>query len=191
MAVCDVTSSSIYQQAAGFRSSRGQTPVLRSSRGEPADPEQTLVVFFAGERPTKLGTGMSVTEAAPRCRLRALAESVSEQLRRVGDEVLGLLEKRSCRSGSSGGRLLQLLRLVLTERLAAAAERIVELLEREVEEYRRQLERQSRLLEAVLNPVVRLKRTGETSPSNMNQVLKRVRHSQRVLDLQLLSALIT
>lgn len=90
-----------------------------------------------------------------------MTESVSEQLRRVGDEVLGLLEKRSGRSGSSGGRLLHLLRLVLTERLAAAAELIVGLLEREVEEYRRQLERQSRILEAVLSPVVRLNRTGE------------------------------
>lgn len=105
---------------------------------------------------------MSLTKAPPRCRLRALTESVSEQLRRVGDEILVLLEKRSGGSGSSGGRLLNLLRLVLTERLAAAAERIVGLLEREVEEYRRQLERKSRLLEAVLSPVVRLNRTGES-----------------------------
>lgn len=104
---------------------------------------------------------MALIEAPPRCGLRALTESVSEQLRRVGEEVLGLLEKRS---GGSGGRLLRLLRLFLAERLAAAAERIVELLEREVEEYRRQLERQGRLLEAVLSPVVRLNRTGKFNP---------------------------
>lgn len=101
---------------------------------------------------------MSLTGTPPRCGLRALTESVSEQLTRIGEEVLGLLEKRS---GGSAGRLLHLLRRLLTERLAAAAERIVGLLEREVEEYRRQLERQSRLLEAVLSPVVRLNRTGE------------------------------
>lgn len=105
---------------------------------------------------------MSLTETPPRCGLRALTDTVSEQLRRVGDEVLGLLEKRSGGSGSSRSRLLHLLRLVLTERLAAAAKRIVGLLEREVEEYRRQLERQSRLLEAVLSPVVRLNRTGKS-----------------------------
>lgn len=101
---------------------------------------------------------MSLTETPPCCGLRDLTESVSEQLTRVGEEILGLLEKRS---GGSERRLLQLL---LTERLTAAAERIVGLLQREVEEYRRQLERQSRLLEAVLSPVVRLKRTGEVKP---------------------------
>lgn len=61
-----------------------------------------------------------------------------------------------------GGRTLgRLLRLLLSERLAAATERIVRLLERELEEYQRQLERQRRLLDAVLSPVVRLGRTGE------------------------------
>ncbi|XP_026205531.1 oocyte zinc finger protein XlCOF6-like [Anabas testudineus] len=113
----------------------------------------------------KLGTGMSLTEVLPRYGLQALMHSVSDQLRRVGDEVLGLVEKRSGGSGTSEGRLLQLLRLALTERLSAAAERIVGLLEREVEEYRRQLERQSRLLEAVLSPVVRLNRTDSISTS--------------------------
>ncbi len=98
---------------------------------------------------------MPLTESPSRCGLRALTESVSEQLTRVGEEILGLLEKRN------RGRLLRLLRLHVTERLAAAAGRIVGLLEREVEEYRRQLERQSRLLEAVLSPVVLLNRTGE------------------------------
>lgn len=107
---------------------------------------------------------MSLTETPPRCGLRALTESVSEQLTRVGEEILGLLEKRGGGSGGSGGRLLHLLRLLLTERLAAAAERIVGLMEREVEDYRRQLERQNRLLEAVLSPVVRLNRTGELPP---------------------------
>lgn len=104
---------------------------------------------------------MSLAEAPPRCGLRALTESVSEQLARVAEEVLVLLEKRSGGSRGSGGRLLPLVRLLLTERLAAVAGRIVGLLEREVEEYRRQLERQSRLLKAVLSPMVRLTRTGE------------------------------
>ncbi|KAI3359048.1 hypothetical protein L3Q82_015417 [Scortum barcoo] len=100
---------------------------------------------------------MSLTGAPARCGLRALKESVSEQLTRVGEEILGLLEKRA--GGSAGRGPLQLLRRLLSELLAAAAERVVGLLEREVEEYRRQLERQSRLLEAVLSPVVRLNRT--------------------------------
>ncbi|XP_045915579.1 oocyte zinc finger protein XlCOF6-like isoform X1 [Micropterus dolomieu] len=104
---------------------------------------------------------MSLTEAPPRCGLRALTVSVSEQLTRVGEEILVLLEKR----GGSGGRLLRPLRLLITERLTAAAGQIVGLLEREVEEYRRQLERQSRLLEAVLSPVVRLNRTDCLSSS--------------------------
>nr|XP_020477108.1 zinc finger protein 569-like [Monopterus albus] len=106
---------------------------------------------------------MSLAETPQYCGHRALTESVSEQLRRVGEEVLGLLEKRS--GESSGRRLLHLLRLLLNERLAAAAERIVGLLEREVEEYRGQLERQSRLLEVVLSPVVRLNRTDSISSS--------------------------
>ena len=107
---------------------------------------------------------MALTETAPRCGLRALAETVSEQLRRVGEEVFGLLETRRGGSGSSGGRLLHRLRLLLAERLAVAAERVVGLLEREVEGYRRQLLRQSQLLEAVLSPVVRLNRAGEFKP---------------------------
>ncbi|GLD73749.1 zinc finger protein 345-like isoform X1, partial [Lates japonicus] len=143
---------------------------------EPGDLEQTRVVFLPVGRWTELCPGMALTEAPPRCGLRALTESVSEQLRRVGEEVLGLLEKRS---GGSGGRLLRLLRLLLTERLAAAAERVAELLEREMEEYRRQLERQGRLLEAVLSPVVRLNRTDliclsadeiQTPPSEVDPV---------------------
>uniref|UniRef100_A0A3B4WFE5 C2H2-type domain-containing protein n=3 Tax=Seriola lalandi dorsalis TaxID=1841481 RepID=A0A3B4WFE5_SERLL len=108
---------------------------------------------------------MALTQTPPRCGLRALTESVSEQLRRLGEEVLGLMEKRSGGTGLSGGRLLHLLRRLLTKRLAAAAERIVGLLEREVEEYRRQLERQGRLLEAVLSPVVRLSRTDSACSS--------------------------
>ncbi|XP_044192025.1 zinc finger protein 595-like [Thunnus albacares] len=107
---------------------------------------------------------MFLAGAPPRCGLRALTESVSELLTRVGEEVLGMLEKRSGGFGGSGGRLL---RLLLTERLAAAAERIVGLLEREVEEYRRQVERQSRLLEAVLSPVVRLHRADSVGSSSL------------------------
>ncbi|XP_072226726.1 uncharacterized protein [Leuresthes tenuis] len=109
--------------------------------------------------------GMSPTETPPRCGLRALADSVSELLSRVGEEILGALEKRGGGSRYSGasGRLFQLLRVLLTERMAVAAQRIVGLLEREVEEYRRQLERQGRLLEAVLKPVVRLNRTDTVS----------------------------
>ncbi|XP_022061398.2 zinc finger protein 345-like isoform X1 [Acanthochromis polyacanthus] len=108
----------------------------------------------------ELRTVMSGAEAPPRCGLRVLADSVSEQLARVGEEVLSVLEKRSGGSSCGGAPLL---RLLLSERLAAAAQRIVALLEREVEEYQRQLERQGRLLEAVLSPVVRLTRT-DSSP---------------------------
>ncbi|KAK9527054.1 hypothetical protein VZT92_015719 [Zoarces viviparus] len=112
---------------------------------------------------------MFLTEHPPRFGLRSLTVSVSEQLTRVGEEVLRRLEKRSSGdSGGSGGRLLRLLRLLLTEQLAAAAERIVELLDREVEEHRRQLERQNRLLEAVLSPMVRLNRT-DSSRTTENQ----------------------
>ncbi|KAG7225305.1 hypothetical protein INR49_007152 [Caranx melampygus] len=124
-----------------------------------SDPDQKRVEFLPAGRRTELCTGMALTEAPPRCGLRALTEAVSEQLRRLGEEVLELLEEHSSGPGSSGGRLLHLLRRLLIKRLAAAAERIVGLLEREVEKHQRQLERQSRLLEAVLSPVVRLNRT--------------------------------
>lgn len=106
---------------------------------------------------------MSLTASPKSCGLRSLTGSVAELLSRVSEEILGALERRRGEAGSFVGsdRLVQLLRPLLTDRMAAAAERIVGLLEREVEVYRRQLEKQSRLLEAVLSPVVRLKRTGE------------------------------
>lgn len=107
---------------------------------------------------------MSLIEPPPRCGLLVLADSVSELLNRVGEEIVRALDERSggsWRSGGASARLFQLLRLLFAERMAAAAQGIVGLLEREVEEYRRQLERQTRLLEAVLKPVVRLKRSGE------------------------------
>ncbi|XP_017285118.1 zinc finger protein 709 [Kryptolebias marmoratus] len=114
---------------------------------------------------------MSLIEPMPpRCGLRALADSVSELLNRVAEEVLCGLEKRGVGSGRSGGasaRLLQPLRLLLAERMAAAAQGIVGLLKREVEEYRRRLERQNRLLEAVLSPVVRLKWADSVPPSGL------------------------
>lgn len=98
---------------------------------------------------------MSEAGSLSRCGLRSLAKGVSELLNRFAEEVLGLLEAR-------GGRTLgRLLRLLLSQRLAAATGHIVRLLERELEENRRQLEQQRRLLEAVLSPVVRLGRTGE------------------------------
>lgn len=106
---------------------------------------------------------MSLTESPPSCcGLRALAESVSELLARVAEEVLGALETQSGGSGSSGGpggllRPLLAEQPLLAERLEAAAQQIVGLLEREVEESRRQLRR----LEALLSPVVLLNRTGE------------------------------
>ncbi|XP_030002741.1 zinc finger protein 665-like isoform X2 [Sphaeramia orbicularis] len=109
---------------------------------------------------------MSLFETPLSCGVRALSVSVSEVLVRVGEDILGLLERRtgSCGSGGATGRLLRVLRPLLTERLAAAAHRIIGLLERELEESRRQLERQSRLLEAVLSPVVRLPRADEIRP---------------------------
>nr|XP_019968783.1 PREDICTED: zinc finger protein 420-like isoform X1 [Paralichthys olivaceus] len=109
----------------------------------------------------ELCPGMSLGGAPAGPGPRALTERVSEQLQRVGGEVLGLLQKRRGGARWSGG-LLHLLRRLLTEQLAAAAGRIAGLLERELEECRRQLERQSRLLEALLSPVVRLKRVGES-----------------------------
>lgn len=145
---------------------QGEHSCSLSSHCELVDPERTRVVFLPAGRWPDLWTGMALTESTPRCGLRTLTESVSEQLSRVGEEILGLLEKRS---GGFGGRLLHLLRPLLTERLAAAAEQIVGLLEREVEEYRRQLERHNRLLEAVLSPVVRLHRTGEVYSSVLLQ----------------------
>nr|XP_020507342.1 zinc finger protein 431-like [Labrus bergylta] len=103
---------------------------------------------------------MSLSVAPTRCGLRALTQAVSEQLSRAGSEILTMLKKRSGGSRGSGcRRQLHVLRLLLTERLAAAAELIVGLLQREVEENRRRLERQSRMLEAVLSPEVRLTRT--------------------------------
>lgn len=90
--------------------------------------------------------------------LRSLEKAVSELLERLAEELLALLERRA---GRSLGRLL---RLLLRQRLSAAAQRIVGLLERQREEDRRQLERQRRLLDAVLFPVVRLGPTGEIYP---------------------------
>ncbi|KAF7210818.1 zinc finger protein 14 [Nothobranchius furzeri] len=111
---------------------------------------------------------MSLIETPPRCDLRALAESVSELLTRVGEEVLGELEKLdrgSRKSSGASARLFQPLRQLLTERIATVGQRIMGLLEQEVEEYRRRLEWQSRLLEAVLSPVVRLNRTDSVNAS--------------------------
>lgn len=114
-----------------------------------------MVVFFPVTLMADLWSVMAEAESLARCGLRSLEEAVSELLNRVAEEVLALLEAR-------GGRTLgRLLRLLLSERLAAATERIVGLLEREREEYRRQLDRQRRLLDALLCPVVRLGRTGE------------------------------
>ncbi|KAK5621293.1 hypothetical protein CRENBAI_010539 [Crenichthys baileyi] len=108
---------------------------------------------------------MSLTLSPQSCGLRSLADSVSALLSKVGEDILGALEKRGVESRSFGGldRLVQLLRPLFTDGMAAAVQQIVVLLEREVEVYRRQLERQSRLLEAVLSPVVQLKRTGSIS----------------------------
>lgn len=108
---------------------------------------------------------MSLIGPPSSCGLQVLADSVSELLNRVGEEILCALEKRggggSERSGGDSAQLFQLLRLIFGERMAAAAQEIVRLFEREVEEYRGRLERQSRLLEAVLSPVVRLNCAGE------------------------------
>ncbi|XP_029282207.1 oocyte zinc finger protein XlCOF6-like [Cottoperca gobio] len=123
-------------------------------------PVQPRGASLPAVRRTELCPGMSLAESPPRCGLQALTISVSEQLTRAGEEVLGLLDERSgLPGGSAGRRLLLLLRPLLRERLAAAAERIVGLLQREVEQLRGQLERQGRLLEAVLSPEVRLTRT--------------------------------
>ncbi|XP_029369289.1 zinc finger protein 26-like isoform X1 [Echeneis naucrates] len=113
---------------------------------------------------------MVLTDPPAPCRFRALTDSVSEQLRRLGEEVLGQLEEGSAGSGSSQGPLLHLLRRLFTERLATAAERIAGLLRQEVEEYWRKMDRQSRILEAVLSPVVLLDRTdsGCFSPLRTN-----------------------
>uniref|UniRef100_A0A665TZ25 C2H2-type domain-containing protein n=1 Tax=Echeneis naucrates TaxID=173247 RepID=A0A665TZ25_ECHNA len=63
---------------------------------------------------------MVLTDPPAPCRFRALTDSVSEQLRRLGEEVLGQLEEGSAGSGSSQGPLLHLLRRLFTERLATA-----------------------------------------------------------------------
>ncbi|KAM4725643.1 uncharacterized protein FYW61_013709 [Anableps anableps] len=110
--------------------------------------------------------------------LQSLADSLSELLSKVGEEILGSLEKRAgeSRSFRGLGRLVPLLRPLLTDGMTAAAERIVALLEREVEEYRRQLERQRRLLDAVLSPVVLLKRTVSISSSAIETTEDDVNH---------------
>lgn len=133
------------------------------SRTEPKRNDLFIYLFIPPVRESYDYRGMSLTESPPRRGLRVLTESVSELLNRVGEEIVRALEKRSGGPWRSGGasRLFQLLRLLLAERMTAAAQEVVGLLERDVAEYRRQLERQSRLLEAVLNPVVRLKRSGE------------------------------
>lgn len=130
------------------------------------DPELRRVVVWSLAGETPLSPKMSLFEAPLSCSVRALTVSVSEVLVRVGEDILGLLERRTggCGSGGAGSRLLRVLRPLLTERLAAAAHRITGLLERELEESRRKLERQRRLLEAVLSPVVRLSRSGESRP---------------------------
>ncbi|XP_041664000.1 zinc finger protein 497-like [Cheilinus undulatus] len=97
--------------------------------------------------------------------LRVLKESVREQLSRVEEELMEQLEERSGGSRTSWGRLLLVLRPLLTGSLSAAVERITELVEREVEETRRALQRQSRLLEALLSPQVALTRTDFLGPS--------------------------
>ncbi|XP_043994910.1 gastrula zinc finger protein XlCGF57.1-like [Gambusia affinis] len=110
---------------------------------------------------------MSLFVCPQSCGLRPLTDSVSQLLSKVGEEILATLERRSGEAGSfrGSGRLVRLLRPLLADGMAAAAELIVQLLEREVEEYRRQLERQSRLLEVALSPVVLLKRTVSISSS--------------------------
>lgn len=115
----------------------------------------SVVVFFPVAVMADLCSVMPEAESRAACGLRSLEKAVSELLNRVAEEVLALLEARG---GRSLGRLL---RLLLSERLAAATERIVGLLEREQEADRRQLERQRRLLDALLCPVVRLGRTGD------------------------------
>ncbi|XP_053302370.1 zinc finger protein 791 [Pleuronectes platessa] len=113
---------------------------------------------------------MSLSRAPAGPGPRALTERVSEQLQRVGGEVLGLLQER--RGGSRGSTgLLHLLRRLLPERLAAAAGRVAGLMERELDECRRQLERQSRLLEALLSPVVRLTRVDAIVPSTLRSTV--------------------
>lgn len=137
--------------------------VLLSNRGQSLHfllrgDWKSVVVFLPVRLMADFWSVMSEAESLSRCGLRSLAKGVSELLNRFAEEVLALLEAR-------GGRTLgRLLRLLLSERLAAATERIVRLLERELEEYQRQLERQRRLLDAVLSPVVRLGRTGEKKP---------------------------
>lgn len=116
---------------------------------------KSVVVFLPVRLMAEFWSGMSEAGSLSGCGLRSLAKGVSELLNRFAEEVLGLLEAR-------GGRTLgRLLRLLLSQRLAAATGRIVRLLERELEENRRQLEQQRRLLEALLSPVVRLGRAGE------------------------------
>ncbi|XP_017162891.1 oocyte zinc finger protein XlCOF6-like [Poecilia reticulata] len=121
----------------------------------------TRTVFLPAARWTELCIGMSLFVSPQSCGLRPLTDSVSELLSKVGEEILATLERRAgeAQSVRGSGRMVRLLRPLLTDGMASAAELIVQLLEREVEEYRRQLERQNRLLEAALSPVVLLKRT--------------------------------
>ena len=55
---------------------------------------------------------------------------------------------------------VQMLSLLVKQRLTAAAEEIFELFERTIAEYEEELCRQRKLLDAVLKPQVQLHRTG-------------------------------
>ncbi|KAM9832695.1 uncharacterized protein ACBR49_019971 [Aulostomus maculatus] len=86
------------------------------------------------------------------CAAQLLRVSVQERILAAAEDFLLQLGEGDSAAG------VPVLRKLLTERLAAAAEQIVSLLEETVAEYERENRRQRLLLDAVLNPRVRLDR---------------------------------
>ena len=116
------------------------------------------------------------------CAVQLLRVSVHERISAAAEDVLLQVEK--------GGEKAQVpaLRALLTERLTAAAEEIVSVFEETVTEYEgrvqrseRDICRQRRLLDAVMQPEVRLHRAGESLLTGAGKLAELVELSCSVL----------
>ena len=105
------------------------------------------------------------------CAVQLLRVSVHERLSFAAEDLLQQLETSDKAAGEK-------LRPLLTKRLMAVAEEILRLFEKTVEEYEDSLQlseqkicHQERLLDAVLNPQVRLQRAGQSLLSSPTEPL--------------------